>query len=242
MAESVPTRDAGIFTSLRQRVDYQGFMLGFLCALVTLLLLVGEQFTAQDIEQRVAEDRLALLQELLPSSMYDNQPLAEDTIVADDLNSVGETRVYLAKKGRSLSAVIFQMMAPGWGGDINMMIALDVQGQILGLRVLNHKETPGLADKIETDKSDWITTFNGRSLSNTSESKWYVKKDGGEFDQFTGATITPRAVVGAVHKSLLFFQRNEAQIQAQSTATDSPANESSDSIEVVTKGEVNDVQ
>ena len=205
----------GRMQKLRERVDYQGSMLGLLCAIVTILLLQGEYFTSATIAQRVEEDRLALLDEVLPADYYDNAPFQESVFIEDEQISEEPITVYLAKLNNQLSAVVFQFTAGGWGGDINLMIALDTKGAILGLRVLNHKETPGLADKIETDKSDWITKFNGQSLSKTEKSMWRVKKDGGSFDQFTGATITPRAVVNAVYQNLQFYARHLENISHQ---------------------------
>src|SRR5690606_683614 len=97
-------------------------------------------------------------------------------------------------------------------GPIRLIMSIDLKGAIVGLRVIEHKETPGLGDKIDIKKSNWVRLFEGRSLENTVEAAWAVKKDGGEFDQMTGATITPRAIVNAVYKGLQYFQSHQAEI------------------------------
>jgi electron transport complex protein RnfG len=116
--------------------------------------------------------------------------------------------------------VILQAVAPeGYGGSINLLVGIDSQGAITGVRVIPpHFETPGLGDAVEVQKSPWILSFNGKSLANTPESRWWVKKDGGEFDAFTGATITPRAVVDAVYKALQYFDANKASLLHADTA------------------------
>jgi electron transport complex protein RnfG len=117
---------------------------------------------------------------------------------------------YRARLNQQAVAVIFPVIAPnGYSGKIKLLVAINPQGSLLGVRVLSHKETAGLGDAIEKNKSDWIDSFNHRSLINTPERAWQVKRDGGDFDQFTGATITPRAVVKAVHNSLLYYQQHK---------------------------------
>jgi electron transport complex protein RnfG len=108
---------------------------------------------------------------------------------------------------------VLSSIAPnGYNGEIKLLIGIKYNGELAGVRVISHKETPGLGDKIDAKKSDWILKFEGLSLTNPTESKWKVAKDGGEFDQFTGATITPRAIVEAVKKSLVFFQQHRDQL------------------------------
>ena len=102
----------------------------------------------------------------------------------------------------------------GYSGAIKSLIGIDKSGNILGVRVIAHAETPGLGDKIELAKSDWILKFNHHSLSDLTAQQWKVKKDGGTFDQFSGATITPRAVVGSVYQGLAFFKQHQTQLLA----------------------------
>lgn len=214
---ATPAEEAATEPSLlarwRSRVEYQGLSLGLVCAVVALTLLVANRLTHQQIEAQMQQDRLAVLRQVLPGELYDNNPLAEAFKLQDA--ELGEIEVYPARLEGRLTAVAFQTSNIGYGGPIVQLIALDVQGRILGVRVLSHKETPGLADKIEIQKSDWITVFDGLSLENTALDQWAVKKDGGRFDQFAGATITPRAIVKSTLQALQFQQRQAEQISRQ---------------------------
>lgn len=196
----------------RERIDYQGLFLGIVCAVMTLSLLIGDRNTVESIRERQMEDRLVNLGQVLPTEFYDNNPLA-DVIVVDDA-ALGAIELYPAKKAGVLTAAAFQIKTVGYGGDIVLMMGVRADGEILGVRVLSHKETPGLADKIDIGKSNWITIFNGKSLQNTARADWAVKKDGGRIDQFTGATITPRAVVRGIRNGLEFYQRHAPELAA----------------------------
>lgn len=204
---------------LRARLDYQGIMLGVLCAVVTLTLLFGDLGTRDLISQRQMEDRLALLAQVLPPTLYDNNPLQDAVTIHDAEFYAQPVEVYPAVRNGELQGAAFQLGTVGYGGVITLMLGVDREGRVLGVRVLSHKETPGLADKIELGKSHWIKSFDGKSLSNTEQPQWAVKKDGGEFDQFTGATITPRAIVNGVHKALEFYARHAAEIAAAAQAS-----------------------
>ncbi|GAB3386652.1 electron transport complex subunit RsxG [Azotobacter armeniacus] len=197
----------------RPLVAYQSLSLGLICALVALTLLVANALTHSTIAAQMLEDRLAMLRQVLPDALYDNNPLSDGFKVQD--SDLGEVEVYPARLQGKLTAVVFQVSNIGYGGPIDQMVALDAQGKILGVRVLAHKETPGLADKIEASRSDWIKVFDGLSLENTALEKWKVKKDGGQFDQFAGATITPRAVVKSVLQGLQFQVRHAEQLKAE---------------------------
>ena len=128
--------------------------------------------------------------------------------------------IHLARKNGKVTAIAFERRVNGYMS-IHLVMGIDARGEVLGVRVLAHEETPGLGDKIEVTKSDWIKNFDGRSLDNTTRTQWGVKKDGGLFDQFSGATITPRAVVKAVREGLEFFRANKQQILA-GDRTDQP--------------------
>lgn len=163
-------------------------------------------------QQRVAEEKALL--EILPRESHDNS-LLDDTLSAptgDDLLRLGEPRpIYRARRDGEVTALIVPARAEdGYSGAIDMIVGVSRDGSIAGVRVLNHRETPGLGDKIERRKSDWITDFKGHSLANTSEPDWAVKKEGGVFDQFTGATITPRAVINATRRALEFVAQDRA--------------------------------
>ena len=124
-----------------------------------------------------------------------------------------ETQVYLAKKHQQLTAVCFKFVAPdGYAGPISLVMGVDRNGEILGVRVIAHVETPGLGDKIEITKTKWVLGFNGKSLDNLVLEQWAVKKDGGVFDQFAGATITPRKVVQAIRRGLEFYRLHRQEL------------------------------
>ena len=129
------------------------------------------------------------------------------------LNLRDEKKAYIARmQGKYISVIIPATAPDGYTGDIDLIVGINIDGTIAGVRVLNHRETPGLGDKVEKKKSDWVDGFIGHSLQNTSEEQWAVKRDGGIFDQFTGATITPRAVTAAVKRALEYFEANQATL------------------------------
>lgn len=176
-----------------------------------------QQATAERIAKAEREAQVRALSEILPQGSYDNHLLDNSLDLHDPLlGSKAPQTAYIALKDGQPSAIILRATAPdGYSGAIHLLIGIQANGQLAGVRVLSHKETPGLGDKIELAKSAWIRSFDGKSLSNPSEEGWAVKKDRGEFDQFAGATITPRAVVKAVHKALQFFDANRQQLFAQ---------------------------
>lgn len=191
--------------SYRQRTGYHGMLVGGVALMASTLLVMGDQLTSEAIAQRHAEDVQAMLSEVIPPALHDND-LLQDQLNIDDKN------VYQARIDNHVSAVAYQVVEPGYSGDITLIIGIDNKGKLLGVRVVSHTETPGLGDKMETARSNWIYSFDGMTLEETNEHNWAVKKDGGQFDQFTGATITPRAIVKAVKHGMLFFQQNREQL------------------------------
>ncbi|MCF6345367.1 MAG: electron transport complex subunit RsxG [Thiomicrorhabdus sp.] len=181
-----------------------------------ILLLTTYHFTAPKIAHEQREAMLKTFHQILPPPLYNNIPLEDTLIILDptqleQLGSEAPVTVYRARKDNQPAGLIFQVEARnGYSGHISLLMAVLPNGHISGVRVLTHRETPGLGDKIEAQKSDWILSFNGRTIqaNNPNDPRWAVKKDGGEFDQFTGATITPRAVIAAVKKALLFVQQS----------------------------------
>lgn len=197
----------GVALSLsKDHPAYQALLLGAVCAVVSLLLIAGNLNTTQKIATLRQQDKLNLLAQVLPTRLYDNQPLQETLTLSSD-RLLAPATLMLARKDGKLTAVAMQLTVAGWGGPLQMLLAVTPEGELLGVRIISHKETPGLTDGIEAEKSNWINGFNGKSLQNPTEDGWAVKKDGGEFDQFTGATITPRAVVHGVYQGLLLFQQ-----------------------------------
>lgn len=157
---------------------------------------------------------LANLQALVPADSFDND-LPADTVAAADpaLGTDQPVTVYRARKnGRPVAAVLSPVAPDGYNGAIRLLVAVRVDGTLAGVRVLAHRETPGLGDPIDLAKSGWLLDFDGRSLDDPPESRWAVKRDGGDFDQFTGATITPRAAVKAVYRTLVFFRSNRERL------------------------------
>ncbi len=168
--------------------------------------------TKTPIEKSEAAARMALFRQIVPENMHDNDLLKDSISIApnDLLGNIQPTVANRARVDNKPSAVILEAIAhDGYSGDIKLLVAISVDGSIVGVRVIKHKETPGLGDYIDIAKDNWIKLFDGESLQKTSEAQWKVKKDGGQFDYMAGATITPRAVVKAVHKALQYFAANK---------------------------------
>lgn len=199
----------------RSKLSYQAGVLAVFALLASVLLGFADLATRGEIQQRLEEDLKASLEAVVPPDLYDNNLLADTvTLPSADYNiGAAETVVYLAKKAGAVSAVCFKFIAPdGYAGPISLVMGVKADGEVLGVRVIAHVETPGLGDKIELAKSKWVLAFNGKSLDNLSAAQWAVKKDGGVFDQFAGATITPRKVVQAIKRGLDFYRANRAQL------------------------------
>lgn len=182
-------------------------------------LLAGTHWiTADRIAQEERRTRLASLYEIVPRETHTNDMLT-DTIrvtVPDRLGTPEPVTVYRARRDGEPHAVVLEVVAPdGYGGPIRLLVGILADGSLAGVRVVAHRETPGLGDFIDTGKSDWIRQFRGLSLGDPPREEWAVKKDGGAFDQMTGATITPRAVVGAVRRALLYFRANRESLFSQ---------------------------
>ena len=201
----------------RQSVAYQALLLGGTVALAAGLLVVADRLTRAPIAQRHAEDMNASLAQVIPANLHDNDLLA-NTLTLKDAEGAS-VQVYRALSAGQVTALAFQVEGRGYAGEIDVLLGLDADGRILGARVLSHKETPGLGDKIEVAKDDWILAFDGLSLGDPPPERWAVKKDGGDFDQFSGATITPRAVVRALKGGLEFFAANRTALTAPAVAS-----------------------
>lgn len=171
-------------------------------------------------ERIAANERAAMLSKvaaIIPTERMDNDPLQDRLEVSDpDLLGSESTRVYRIRGGGEPVAVVLDPIVPdGYAGPIKLLVSVLADGTLGGVRVLVHRETPGLGDKIETAKSDWVLAFDGKSLGDPAEEKWTVKRDGGVFDQFTGATITPRAIVNTVKNTLLFVRQRGIALYEQ---------------------------
>ena len=181
-------------------------------------------FTYENTKDRIAQaEREALLQSLhsvVPPSVHDNELINDQFSLTSEqyLGSKHPLPVFRARNDEQPVAAILTAVAPdGYNGNIKLLIGINYAGELYGVRVVGHRETPGLGDAIETRRGDWILGFDGHSIQNLEQKNWKVKKDGGAFDQLTGATITPRAIVKAVYKALTFFQLNREMIFSHPT-------------------------
>lgn len=176
-------------------------------------LLAGTYALTRD--QIAASTQARLLRELsavLPPTLYDNS-LSTDTVEVDDAALGGRSTVYRARRnGEPVALVLTVRTLEGYSGAIDLLVGVDREGRLTGVRVTQHRETPGLGDKIELRKSEWIRGFEGRSLGDPAAEAWTVRKDGGVFDEFTGATITPRAVVKAVALTLEWVSQHQSAL------------------------------
>lgn len=200
---------------LFREISRNGMLLGLFAVCATLALAGTYLLTKDEIaaQRRAAEARA--LKEILPDERHDNS-LLDDTLLVDDAPLLGlkePRKAYVGRRDGEVVAVILPVVAPdGYSGSIELIVGVNRDGTVAGVRAVAHRETPGLGDQVDIRKSPWIHTFEGRSLGNPAPGKWAVRKDHGEFDQFTGATITPRAVVAAVKRSLEYFAMHRARL------------------------------
>ena len=178
-----------------------------LAAFSLTVLIAADQLLAGRIDaERQAADERALL-DLLPPGSYDNHPLAQPIALPDSelLGSPAPTQAWLATREGTPVAVLLPATAKGYEGPIRLLLAIRPDGRLLATKVLGHRETPGIGDRIEPDRSAWLRIFTGASLASHPEAEWWVKADKGEFDEIAGATITSRAVVSTPQHALPFF-------------------------------------
>ena len=200
---------------LRESISKNAIILSIMAVATTAVVAATYLSTKTNIaDNRRAAEEKALL-DIIPKSRHNNSML--DSVVAvNDEKYLGlrtEKKIHVAKQNNSVVGVIIPATArDGYSGDIDIIVGINTDGTVAGVRALNHRETPGLGDKVDRKKSDWIDSFTGKSLVNPGIERWKVKKDKGIFDQFTGATITPRAVTNAVKQALLYFEENREQI------------------------------
>ena len=192
----------------------------------TGMLPAAYLWTKPAIEASAAEEKMKLVDEVLPRSEYDNA-LLEDSLVLPPTPELGLTEssvLYRARQSGQPTAVVFESIAPdGYAGKIRLIIAIRRNGEVAGVRITQHKETPGLGDYVEVKKDKnkarpWITQFTGLSLAQVSDKEWRVRKDGGRIDYYAGATVTPRAVTKAVHKAVKWAEISHARIFAEEGA------------------------
>ena len=194
-----------------------GIILLVFALIGTAILAFTHQSTEPTIVRGQQAAKLALLSQVLPATLYDNNLLSSKITVAPDdlLGTQQDSSLWLAQRNGLFTGVVLEAIAPdGYSGNITLLIGIDANGKVTGVRVTAHRETPGLGDYIERTKSAWIDQFAGKSLTNPPPKNWKVVKDGGAFDARAGATITPRAVVRAVKNALEYFAKHRAEFNA----------------------------
>ena len=190
----------------------------FFALIATAVLSSTYYLTRDTIAQSVERAKLKLVIQIAPAELFDNDIMRDklDIPASELLGTTDTTTAYRARLKGEPSAVVLEAIAPdGYGGDISLILAVRASGELAGVRVVSHKETPGLGDYIELPKGSWIKGFDGKSRAVYKDADWKVKKDGGQFDYMAGATITPRAVVKAVNKALIYFDENRDRLFAE---------------------------
>jgi len=205
-----------------------GLSLAVFAFISVFFVAITDRLTADKIAENQAAMLLKALNEIAPKGSYDNDLIASKVLLNKASSGfMSNTPVYLATKADQAATVIFEVTTnKGYSGAITLLVGISAsQKTVTGVRVVKHKETPGLGDKMEIpktphNKTPWVLDFNGKSLNNPELSRWNVKKDNGDFDQFTGATITPRAIVNAVKSTLIYAQDNMDALFALETKSD----------------------
>lgn len=193
---------------LGQSIRQNAIGLSIFAVITAGIIAVTQLETKERITENIKRAKAKALYQILPPDTHNNE-LLDDTVLVSDpglVSDEGAAEAYIARNDGQVVAVILPAVAPdGYTGKIHSIVGINSDGSIAGVRVLTHQETPGLGDKIEVKKSDWIHQFTNKSANQPAADQWAVKKDGGQFDQLTGATITPRAVVKSVHRALTYF-------------------------------------
>lgn len=198
-------------------ITRNGILLALFAVVTTAVIAATYLGTRERISdnRRQAEQRALLA--IVPPERHDNEML-DDTVTVADSDQLGLRQpgmAHIARRGGQAVAVLLPATArDGYTGDIDLVVGINRDGSVAGVRVLSHRETPGLGDRVEIQKSDWVHDFQGRALGDPPTERWTVEKDGGAFDQFTGATITPRAVVHAVKRTLQYFEAHRERLLA----------------------------
>ncbi len=202
-----------------------GLRLALFALVCTSLVAFTHDVTRERIARQAEQQLQQQLHAMLPAGSYDNR-LASSCVQLNSAQFLGDTQphpVYLARYGDRLTGYIVQSVAPdGYGGAIRLLTGVSAEGQIQRVEVLSHQETPGLGDKIERTKSDWLDEFKGERLEGSRDPRWAVSKDGGMFDGFTGATITPRAVIKGVKQVLLLLEEHPEWITQAPACEETP--------------------
>ncbi|WP_082827726.1 MULTISPECIES: electron transport complex subunit RsxG [unclassified Marinomonas] len=189
--------------------------LGIFAIVTAGLIAVTQQVTQERIESNVLQAQQAAFSEILPDQYYDNDLYKSQVTLEPDLllGTKEASFAYIGRVNGEFSGIIFESIAPGgYNGSMSLLVAINRDGVVTGSRVIRHQETPGLGDKIDMKKSDWMRSFENKSFENLDIKQWKVKRDNGYFDQFTGATITPRAIVKSVKNTLEYFHQHKDEL------------------------------
>ena len=209
MSTTAPTK------ALTKHMGRSAILLGLFALVGTGIVAAVFTGTKEPIAEAERAYMLRSLHSVIKTELHDND-IFTDYIEVKSENYLGTQKpvpVFRARKnGQPVAVAITPIAQEGYVGPIKLIVGIDTQGTVIGVRVLTHRETPGLGDAIDEKRSNWIFGFDGHSLKNTESKNWRVRRDGGIFDQITGATITPRAVVKAVHNTLIFFEKNKERL------------------------------
>ncbi len=198
-------------------IKKNGLTLALFACATTGLVAVTHALTEQQIAQQQKAQLLSVLDQVIPVANHDND-LSKSCIAVSlpYLKTSEPLYAYIAQQQQEPVGMAIETIAPdGYNGAIKLIVGIDNQGVVTGTRVLSQQETPGLGDKIDLRVTDWILSFSGKQLTTDNQSSWAVRKDGGQFDQFTGATITPRAVVKAVRNVLEYVNQHRDELYSQ---------------------------
>ena len=195
-------------------ISRNAFLLAAFSIVCTACVATVFLLTEPIIEKQEQKALLKTLNQLIPEDSYDNDIFASCFMTSDQRLGKGQLQpVFIAKKaGRPVALMLESSTFAGYGGEIKLAIGINENGKLAGVRIIHHNETPGLGDKIEIKKSDWLLSFNGKDYLPAQQERWEVEKNGGDFDAFTGATITPRAVVLAVKDALIYFSEHKESL------------------------------
>jgi electron transport complex protein RnfG len=198
-----------------RQILLSGLFLWLFAVAGTGFVAVTENLAREAIVENERRVLLRNLHALLPASKLDNDLIADTLVIQSSrlLGTEDASLVYRARLQGEPVAAIFNSIAPnGYSGKIHLLVGVYHDGSIAGVRAVKHSETPGLGDAVDVQKSGWVLGFNGKSLENPTRAQWLVKRDKGVYDQFTGATITPRAIVQAVKSTLLYYEQNAEEL------------------------------
>lgn len=198
-------------------ITKNGLILASFAFIVTAIVALTHELTKSAVADQEQRYLLTQLDQVIAPSTYDNDLVKQCVLITapDALGRLTPQRAFIATKGNSPVSIAIEATAPnGYNGNIDLIVSVSPQGKVGGVRVFRHQETPGLGDKVEIKKSSWVESFSHKTLSDANENEWRVKKDGGVFDQFTGATITPRAVVQATQKAVDYVTNNYQEIMS----------------------------